>query len=157
MRTAIADKRIANTFISDLTNDRRSLERRLDDSLFLIVKRNRKDNSWQFPQGKWVEGETMRDTAERVLYRAVGKNRFWFPGNCPMGHFCYEYPEELKKQRKNFGAKLFFHRAVLLPNTRLKIETRLYTDYAWIARLVVMMVITALLFCSPAWCLVSFH
>eukprot|EP01031_Cornospumella_fuschlensis_P034058 gene34058-41223_t len=36
---------------ADEKNDRKSLDRRLDDSLFLIVKRNRSDHSWQFPQG----------------------------------------------------------------------------------------------------------
>jgi 8-oxo-dGTP pyrophosphatase MutT (NUDIX family) len=29
----------------------------------LVVKRNRKDNAWQFPQGKWQEGETMRQVS----------------------------------------------------------------------------------------------
>ena len=43
--------------IIDTNNDRRSLERRLQDSLFLIVKRNRSDNSWQFPQGKILDDE----------------------------------------------------------------------------------------------------
>ena len=36
---------------ADKTNDRRSKERRLQDSLFLLVKRNREDHAWQFPQG----------------------------------------------------------------------------------------------------------
>lgn len=46
--------------IIDEANDRRSLSRKLPDSLYLIVKRNRKDNPWQFPQGKWIEGESLR-------------------------------------------------------------------------------------------------
>jgi hypothetical protein len=41
----------------DENNDRKSIERRLQDSLFLIVKRNREDHSWQFPQGKILEEE----------------------------------------------------------------------------------------------------
>ena len=48
---------------ADEKNDRRSLERRLQDSLFLIVKRNRDSHSWQFPQGKWRADETMRDVS----------------------------------------------------------------------------------------------
>jgi hypothetical protein len=46
---------------TDKANDRRSVERKLDSSLFLLVKRNREENSWQFPQGKLLESEkTMR-------------------------------------------------------------------------------------------------
>lgn len=43
---------------SDEKNDRRSMDRRLQDSLFLIVKRNRNDKAWQFPQGKFLEEDT---------------------------------------------------------------------------------------------------
>ncbi len=34
------------------------MDRRLQDSLFLIVKRNRNDKAWQFPQGKFLEEDT---------------------------------------------------------------------------------------------------
>ena len=44
----------------DKTNDRRSQERRLQDSLFLIVKRNRSEHSWQFPQGRILPDESVR-------------------------------------------------------------------------------------------------
>jgi len=36
--------------IADNTNDTKSLNRQLDQYLFLIVKKNRKDHAWQFPQ-----------------------------------------------------------------------------------------------------------
>jgi hypothetical protein len=61
---------------ADEKNDRRSLERKLPNSLYLIVKRNRTNNSWQFPQGKVLDNEnSMRSVAERVLDRAGGKFR----------------------------------------------------------------------------------
>lgn len=44
----------------DEKNDHHSLDRKLPNSLFLIVKRNREDNMWQFPQGKLREGENLR-------------------------------------------------------------------------------------------------
>jgi hypothetical protein len=43
---------------ADEKNDRRSLLRKLDKSLYLIVKRNRKDSPWQFPQGKMLPKES---------------------------------------------------------------------------------------------------
>jgi large subunit ribosomal protein L46 len=109
------------------------MERRLQDSLYLIVKRNRSDNSWQFPQGKWLEEENMRQTAERVIDRAIGKSKRWFMSNAPVGHYCYEYPQAIQEKRNNFGAKVFYYRAQVLSGS-IKLQTKLYTDYAWVAR-----------------------
>jgi large subunit ribosomal protein L46 len=109
------------------------MERRLQDSLYLIVKRNRSDNSWQFPQGKWLEEENMRQTAERVIDRAIGKSKRWFMSNAPVGHYCYEYPQTIQEKRNNFGAKVFYYRAQVLSGS-IKLQTKLYTDYSWIAR-----------------------
>lgn len=59
--------------------------------------------------------------------------RRWFPSNSPIGYFCYAYPKEMQKQRQQYGAKVFFYRAQLIEGS-MKLETRLYTDMAWIAR-----------------------
>lgn len=50
-----------------------------------------------------------------------------------MGHYCYEYPPEIQSQRKQFGAKVYFMRSQYLEG-QVKLETRLYTDFAWITR-----------------------
>ena len=71
--------------------------------------------------------------AERVVDRATNQVSRWFISNSPIGHYCYEYPDALKSQRKQFGCKVYFYRAQLLGED-FKLETRLYTDYAWIAR-----------------------
>lgn len=121
---------------ADKKNDRRSMERRLQDSLFLIVKRNRSDHAWQFPQGRWQGEEkepSLRTVAERVIDRAVGKTQRWFVSNAPIGHFIYEYPSAVKDKRKAFGAKIFYYRAQWIAGN-IKLETKFYKDYAWIAR-----------------------
>jgi large subunit ribosomal protein L46 len=141
----------------DITKDMRSLDRRLTDSLFLVVKRNRSDFSWQFPQGKWMEGETLRkvfiscglcgciyligwymghsmiQTCERIVDRTTGSVERYFLSNAPIGYYCYAYPPALQQQRKQYGAKVFFYRTQYLTGN-LKLETRLYKDHAWIAR-----------------------
>ena len=38
-------------------------------------------------------------------------NRF-FISNAPIGHICYAYPEEMQKQRGQYGAKVFLSRTV---------------------------------------------
>lgn len=65
--------------------------------------------------------------------RAIGNTNRWFISNSPMGHYCYEYPPAIQQQRKQFGAKVFYYRAQYLEGT-VKLETRLYKDYAWISR-----------------------
>ena len=119
---------------ADKTNDLKSLNRKLGDSLFLVVQRNRKDCPWQFPQGKLQDdSETLRQGAERVLSRAVGKIGRWFISNAPLAYYCYEYPPEMQKARNQFGAKIFFYRAEFTAGN-IKLETRLYKDYAWVSR-----------------------
>lgn len=118
---------------ADLNNDRHSLDRKLPDNLFFVVKRNRDSYGWQFPQGKLKEGETARAGAERVIDRAVGKIERWFISNAPIGHYCYEYSAEEQAQRKEFGAKVFFYRCQIIGGN-VRLETRLYKDFAWIGR-----------------------
>lgn len=120
--------------VADEKNDRRSLDRKLQESLFLIVKRNRGDHQWQFPQGKVLENEaTLRSTAERVMDRATGRLDRYFMSNAPIGHYSYAYPKEMQKTRKQFGARVFFYRCQYMGGT-FRLETKLYKDYAWIAR-----------------------
>jgi len=63
----------------------------------------------------------------------VGNTKRWFISNAPIGHLCYAYSPALQAQRKQYGAKVYFYRAQLIAGT-IKLETRLYTDYAWICR-----------------------
>ena len=72
-------------------------------------------------------------TSERILDRSIGDVRRWFVSNAPMGHVTYAYPKELQQQRQQYGAKVFFYRAQLIEGS-MKLETRLYTDMAWISR-----------------------
>ena len=51
-----------------------------------------------------------------------------------MGHYIYEYPAEMQAQRKQYGAKIFYYRCQLIDDASFRLETRLYKDYAWVAR-----------------------
>lgn len=68
-----------------------------------------------------------------MIERAVGNNERYFLSNSPTAHYCYEYPPAVQDARNAFGAKVFFYRAQLVSGT-VKLQTKLYTDYAWIAR-----------------------
>lgn len=121
---------------ADINNDTKSMERKMAKSAFLLVKRNRGDHPWQFPQGKLIEekdGQSGRSAAERIIDRACGKINRYFISNSPIGHYCYAYPPEIQEARGQYGAKVFFWRCQLLAGS-VKLETRLYKDYAWVAR-----------------------
>ena len=102
----------------------------------MIVKRNRSDNAWQFPQGKIQDTETLRQGAERVIDRSTGAVKRWFISNAPAGHYLYPYADSVKEQRGQYGAKVFYQRCQYLSGP-LKLETRLYKDYAWVSRFAV--------------------
>jgi large subunit ribosomal protein L46 len=119
---------------ADLSGDRKSNDRKLQESLFLLVKRNRSTHEWQFPQGKRADNESLRQTAERVGDRAFGKVDRWYISNVPMGHLVYAYPPDVQQQRKQYGAKVFFYRCQLISDRSFKLETRLYKDFAWVSR-----------------------
>lgn len=132
----------SRTTQADTEKNHKTTDRALQDSLYLLVRRNRAPGpdgkaayEWQFPQGKAAEGESMRETAERVGDRAYGKVSRWYISNAPMGHLCYAYPAEMQAARKQYGAKVFFYRCQLLDEAgQFRLETRLYKDYVWVTR-----------------------
>jgi len=44
-----------------------------------------------------------------LLYNVILLYRLYY-----LGHYYYNYPEEIQKTRNNFGSKLFFYRAQLI-------------------------------------------
>ena len=47
------------------------------------------------------------------------------------GHYCYAYPPAMQLQRKQYGAMIYFYRCQLIEGS-VTLETKLYTDYAWV-------------------------
>jgi len=101
------------TTAADQNNDVKSVNRKLDDTLVLLTEQqigNRK--IFVLPQGKRNDGETLRQTAERVLHAACGNSlnvQFW--GNAPCAFYKYKYPSG-PNDLNAIGAKIFFFRAI---------------------------------------------
>lgn len=96
----------------DKSNDKTSLQQKLDRTLVLLVEQNiNGDASWIPPQGIRKEGETMRQAAERVLQEFCGTELMVkFYGNAPIGFYKYKYLEPNKESGK-YGAKVFYYLA----------------------------------------------
>jgi large subunit ribosomal protein L46 len=116
----------SRTTEADKKNDTRSLERKLDDTLILLLEQKIGDKNFALlPQGKRQDGETMRQTAERVLKEKCGSDlKVFFYGNAPSGFYKYKYPADQRSDA--VGAKIFFYRTAFksgnITNQKAKYE-----------------------------------
>ncbi|GFR66542.1 39S ribosomal protein L46, mitochondrial [Elysia marginata] len=84
---------------ADDSGDQQSLDRKLDSSLYLLVKQNIAGREhWVLPQATWEEGETLRQTAERALSSVCGDVRANVLGNAPCAVAKYEPPTDAEEQ-----------------------------------------------------------
>ncbi|CAG8630073.1 9952_t:CDS:2 [Acaulospora morrowiae] len=120
---------------ADVNNDHKSLDRALQRTLYLIVKKPRDKHSWQFPQGGVEKPETLLQTATRELKEECGDNMdIWFVGRRPFGYYEYEYPSDFKKDQMKFkGAKVFFMKAHIFAG-QVKVDKKEIIDFAWVTK-----------------------
>lgn len=119
------------TTTDDKTKNITSTNRCLDDTLYLLVEQKLGSKSHLLlPQGPRLEGETMRQTAERVLREKCGEGlSVQFYGNAPCGFYKYKYPAAARGQ--SVGAKVFFFRASL---TAGNVDKSLSKNYEWLQK-----------------------
>ncbi|PNS19457.1 hypothetical protein CAC42_7301 [Sphaceloma murrayae] len=95
---------------ADKSGDRTSLNRKLDRTLYLLVKNQK--GRWVFP-GDAIQGkEGLHQAAERVLVQAGGINmNTWVVGNAPIGWYQFDFPKAIASKDKDMeelGEKVFF-------------------------------------------------
>lgn len=116
---------------ADEKNNCKSLDRKLEENLVLVIKQKLgNEDFWILPQGLWTNGETLRETAERVLKESCGNSiHFRFYGNAPCGFYKYKYPKDIQEQSGVEGAKIFFFKATVLKGNVEKKDS--WIDYEW--------------------------
>lgn len=118
---------------ADKKNDVKSWYRLLDSTLILVVQREDSGNRWVLPYGSRLEGETMRQAAERVLLENCGGNlKAQFYGNAPCGFYKFKYPKALRERLGAEGEKVFFYKAYLTGGD-LKTNPAL-ANFKWVPR-----------------------
>ncbi|CAD6505436.1 BgTH12-00927 [Blumeria graminis f. sp. triticale] len=71
---------------ADTTNNDQRLDRKLDRTLYLVV-RNKDDNTWGFPSGGVSGTENLHEAAERILAQSCGINmNTWIVGRVPIAY-----------------------------------------------------------------------
>lgn len=95
----------------DQKKNPKSLNRELDNTLMLICEQKIGDqHTFLLPQSKWAEGESLRQTAERIVLEKLGADlKVHFYGNAPCGFHKYKYKSADRKD--SVGTKIFFYRA----------------------------------------------
>ena len=118
---------------ADVSGDARTLKRKLDQFLFLVV-RDAATNAWGFPRLVNPEdgATTMRATAKAAMDACVGDSiETFLVGNAPAGH----WPEPTTRGAaggEKKGGTNFYHRAQWLEgDLRL---TEKYSDFKWLTK-----------------------
>lgn len=103
----------SRTTEADRTNDLKSTERKLEQSLTLLIEqRLGKEKLFLLPQGKISSGETLYEAAQRVISEVCGSGiQTSIYGKAPCGFYKFKYPKEIRGE--SVGAKVFFYRAIL--------------------------------------------
>lgn len=118
---------------ADARDDTKSVERALDERLYLLVKRTERSEHFQFPQMLVAEdGVTMRTYAEmafRGVTMGASRPKVHFVSHSPACHLEHVYPLRYQQRHDVYGVKVFFYRAMLIEG-EVK-EVRNAVDYMW--------------------------
>ncbi|KAF9355123.1 54S ribosomal protein L17 mitochondrial [Mortierella sp. AD094] len=121
---------------ADRKNDVKSLERALQRTLYLIVKKPREQHAWQFPQGGVRAVENLQEAAGRELQEECGGNMdLWFVGRVPIGHYSYSHPKNFKTESDTpvKGTKVFFMKAHIFAG-QVQVDNKEIVDFAWVTK-----------------------
>ncbi|CAO3693143.1 unnamed protein product [Rhizopus microsporus] len=115
------------------------ISRKPHDTLYLLVKKPRTENAWQFPQGgiKYKKRETLTKAALRELAEECGSDLQvnMLDYNEPFCIYQYDFPQDFvqKKNRHFKGARVQFVRAEWLSGQCLP-DGEEIVDFAWLTR-----------------------
>ncbi|KAK6599240.1 50s ribosomal subunit l30 [Botrytis cinerea] len=122
--------------------DKRSLARKMDETVYLVVKGKEKTvdregkevkvDVWEFPRGDMVGNEVLHTAAQRILAQTAGENmNTWIVGHIPIGSLTI-------KPSKKFGReaeKVFYMKGrIMAGQADLKGNAFGKEDFMWLTR-----------------------
>eukprot|EP00944_MAST-04C_sp_MAST-4C-sp1_P003004 g3004.t1 len=138
---------------ADIANDRTTVNRRLQEYVYLLVKKNDPQTGkakWFFPYTAKIAGddtdEQNLDSKRPLKYFAVdsvgdivGKevqDDLYVYGNGPSAYYSVEYDDKRKSETGYFGTKIFFYKSQVWGQTEdppIKLHPDVQ-EFAWVAR-----------------------
>ncbi|EPE10341.1 50s ribosomal subunit l30 [Ophiostoma piceae UAMH 11346] len=117
---------------ADAKNDAQRLDRKLDRTLYLVVKNQ--DGTWGFPTADVGGDESLHETAERALEEAVGTNmNTWTVGRVPIAHFVR--PVEPAEKKNITSVKTFFIKGrIMAGQANIEDNTLGVTAFKWLTK-----------------------
>jgi len=105
------------------------------EAKYLIVKKPRKHNAWQFPQGGVDKGETGRQAAIRELNEECGSTlSVKIKGERPVGEYSYFFPSGFDRHRPGLlGAHVSFYKADFIDG-QVEVDGEEIIDHAWVTK-----------------------
>lgn len=127
--TSVAMSRITD---ADRKNDTKSLDRKLDRTLYLLLKKSRSEHSWQFPQGAVGANEALHESRSRILTTLAGKDmNTWAVGRVPVGVTSYDF----KSQELGYkGNKTYYMRERIFAGQCQLQEGTGIVDFGWFTK-----------------------
>ncbi|BGP44080.1 hypothetical protein JCM10450v2_008297 [Rhodotorula kratochvilovae] len=121
---------------ADRTGDVKSLERKADRTLYLLLKKKRDEHAWQFPQGGVEADESLVEAAHRELLEETGPNvDAWPVGRVPAGALEYAFPQaHRKKFPQHEGARVFFMPMRMVRGQAVPNQKEGLVDFAWLTK-----------------------
>ncbi|OAA54132.1 50S ribosomal subunit l30 [Niveomyces insectorum RCEF 264] len=114
------------TTAADAANDTRRLDRKLDRTLYLVVRGA--DGAWSFPTADVQTNENLHETAARALASAAGADmNTWIVGRVPIAHIVRTDPAAEEK--------IFFLKGrIMAGQANLEGNTLGLSDFKWLSK-----------------------
>ncbi|OMJ09248.1 54S ribosomal protein L17, mitochondrial [Smittium culicis] len=118
---------------ADKKNDVRSLERKLDQSLYFLVKYKQSSGvpqagEWVFPHSALAQNEVLFKGAVRTISEVCGNNiDSWVVGRGPIGHYIHNSSADSAPKNKTF----FLKAHILAGSVESASADKLVDDYTW--------------------------
>lgn len=109
--------------------------RKPSETLYLLVKKPRKEHAWQFPQGGQEKEETAAEAALRELREECGSSlKVKLTNQSAVGVYQYKFPLKFIQSRKradgSIGAKVSFFQANYVEG-QCEPDNEEIIDFAW--------------------------
>ncbi|TFK55013.1 hypothetical protein OE88DRAFT_1653625 [Heliocybe sulcata] len=114
---------------ADESNDVRSLDRKGERNLYLLLQKNSDDKQvWRFPEGQLQKGEVLHEAAERNLFAECGAGMdTWVVSRNPVGLYRHS------STGTPSPSHLFFYKAHIMAGQVRPNGTNVL-DYAWLTK-----------------------
>ncbi|KAB8289824.1 hypothetical protein EYC80_010456 [Monilinia laxa] len=122
--------------------DRKSLARKLDETVYLVVRKKEKSldkegnevevDVWEFPKGDLTGSEVLHTAAERILTQTAGPNmNTWIVGHVPIGSLTIKASAKFNREAE----KVFYMKGrIMAGQADLKGNEYKAEDFMWLTR-----------------------